>query len=383
MPESAAIGAEESTNQSVFRLSLKDFRGFARLDLSLDPRPVVLSGPNGAGKTNLLEALSLLGPGRGLRGARLRELDRHGTSGWTISAIVDTPTGPCEITTHRSGNGLRERREINLDGNPVRGQAALAEVINVLWLVPSMDRLFCDRAAARRRFLDRLVYGLDPHHARRLAEYEQALRGRARLLRSGFRDLTWLAALERTMAEKGIAVAASRRATVTRLRRTLAADSGPFPSAGVSLTGQVDDWLDEVPAVDAEARLEECLAASRNRDAETGGAAQGAHKSDLTVRHLAKDLPAESCSTGEQKVLLIAVFLAGARLLADQRGAHPLLLLDDPAAHLDRYHRDALFEAIAGLGGQAWLTGTDRELFLPFGNGAQFLTLQQGVVHRD
>ena len=366
---------------AISRMTLKDFRGFSDLRLTFDARPVVLTGANGAGKTNLLEAVSMLGPGRGIRGARLDCLDRHGThdsQGWALTAYVNTPRGACEISTWRRD----ERRKITIDGQSAKSQAALAENLNILWLVPSMDRLFVDRASARRRFLDRLVLGIDAQHARRLSAYERAMRDRARLLRSGAdrADRTWLAVLESTMAGQGIAVAAARRTTVSKLLRILASDPGPFPVAEVSLNGRISTWLDDMPAVDAETRFAESLAESRWRDAETGGASEGPHRDDLSVR---KDgLRAEDCSTGEQKSLIISVFLAGARLLLSESGQHPILLLDDAGAHLDRDHRAALFEALTRFGGQTWLSGTDRVHFTHFGDWAQFLDIQRGSVRR-
>lgn len=366
---------------AITHITVKDFRCFGYLQLTFDGRPVVLTGANGAGKTNFLEAVSMLGPGRGIRGARLDCLDRHGThdsQGWAITAHVNTSHGACEISTWRKD----ERREIMIDGQNAKSQAVLSENLNVLWLVPSMDRLFVDRASARRRFLDRLVLGIDAQHARRLSAYERAMRDRARLLRSGVdrADRTWLSVLESTMAGQGIAVAAARRTTVSKLLRILKSDPGPFPAAEISLSGRIAAWLDDMPAVDAEARLADSLAESRWRDAETGGASEGPHRDDFSV---CKDgLPAEDCSTGEQKSLLISVFLAGARLLLNESGRHPILLLDDAGAHLDSDHRTALFEAMTRLGGQTWLSGTDRAHFSHFGDWAQFFEFNRGNVRR-
>ena len=366
---------------SVTRLVLNDFRNFPNVELSLDSRPVVLTGANGAGKTNLLEALSMLAPGRGLRGARLQDLDRNDTiraMGWALSARLSSPFGPCEIRVRRQ----EQRRDVTIDDQGVKSQSALAENLSVLWLVPSMDRLFADRASARRRFLDRIVFGIDARHAQRLSAYERALRERAQLLRSGASraDRTWLAALERNMGEQGIAVAAARRATVSRLRRILEIDSGPFPTADVVLSGQVCDWLDEMPAVDAEARLAASLAETRVRDGESGGASIGPHRDDLIV--CKGSLPAVHCSTGEQKSLVISVFLAGARLLSSESSRQPIILLDDAGAHLDSDHRAALFDALTEFGGQAWLTGTDRTQFDGFGCNAQFFTVSRGIIDR-
>ncbi len=365
---------------AVSRLTLTDFRCFARVELATDARPVVLTGPNGAGKTNLLEAISLLTPGAGLRGARINDLRRRDAASgarWAVAARVEGLRGA--VTVGTGAARAEGRRVVRIDGRPVRGQAALAEAVSALWLTPAMDRLFVDGAAVRRHFFDRLVLGFDPGHAERLAAYERALRARARLLRDGG-DAAWLTALESAMAGNGVAVTAARRGALRRLEPALVAGVGPFPGAEVALEGAVEADLAAMPAVDAEVRLAESLAASRAHDAHAGGAAHGPHRSDLRVRHRANGMPASQCSTGEQKALLIAVVLAAARAQAAERGAAPLLLLDEVAAHLDEDHRGALFEAIGGTGAQAWLTGTDRGVFAALGGRAQYFALRGGRV---
>ena len=380
---SVALEADAASAIAVSRLTLTDFRCFAKAALSLDGRPVVLTGPNGAGKTSVLEALSLLTPGPGLRGARLADIARRAagdSAGWAVAAEAEGFLGPTSI-----GTGVvpgEARRVVRIDGRPAKGQAALADVLSALWLTPAMDRMFNDGASSRRRFFDRLVFGFDPGHASRLAAYERALRERARLLRDGAGavDAAWLVALESRMAETGIAVAAARRTTVRRLAADPAQGAGPFPGAILGFEGGVEALLDDMPALDAEAWIAEALAGSRGHDARTGGASHGPHRSDLAVRHKASGAPAAHCSTGEQKALLIAVVLATARLQARLRGAAPLLLLDEVVAHLDAGHRAALADEIAGLGAQAWLTGTDRVAFEPFGARAQYVAVEAATV---
>ncbi len=363
---------------AVRRLTLTRFRGYESARLEPDRRPVALIGPNGAGKTNLLEAVSFLAPGRGLRGARLAEIERIGSpagSAWAVAATLDTPNGVVEIGTGREPHepsaqrrtADRDRRLVRIDGHPAKGQTALAEHVAVVWLTPAMDRLFLEGSGGRRRFLDRLVFGFDPAHAGRLSRYEHTLRERARLLRDGCFDAGWLGGLEDQMATTGVAVAAARREAVQRLRAACARAVGPFPGADLAVSGAVEEWLDQGPALAAEDRLRQSLRDSRRSDSDGGGAAVGPHKSDLSVRHAAKDMPAALCSTGEQKALLIAIVLANARLLAAERGAAPILLLDEVAAHLDADRRDALFGEILALGAQAWMTGTDLSVFAPFG----------------
>jgi len=348
----------------VTRLALTDFRNYRSERLDLAAGPVVLTGPNGAGKTNLLEAVSVLSPGRGLRNARLGDLDRRcgtdepETNGWAVAATIETERGAVRIGTGRDPAG-GERRVVRIDGETVRGQATLGEVIGVTWLTPQMDRLFIEGPSARRRFLDRLVLGFDPAHAARAAAYEHAMRERSRLLRDSnlsgkAADPAWLDALDETMAAQGVAVAAARRDAVER--------------------------LDEVPALAAEDRFKTALKDSRAADAISGGAGVGPHRSDLAVTHAEKGIPADSLSTGEQKALLISIILAHARLQRQTRGEPPLLLIDEVAAHLDVTRRTALFETLLGLESQVWLTGTDAALFAPLRGTARFLSVHDGIL---
>jgi len=379
---------------ALLRLDLSDFRCYARATIEVDARPVVATGPNGAGKTNLLEAISFLAPGRGLRHARLGAVDRRVTGeaaatpasrSWAVAARLARPEGAIEIGTGRDPAAERPRRAVKIDGAFVRGPAAFADLVGVLWLTPDMDRLFLDGPAERRRFLDRLVYGFDPDHAARVAAYDHALRERARLLRDarGAGEAGWLTVLEAQMAARGVAIAAARRELVARLDIAIAAAVGRFPRPGLGVEGAVEQWLDAMPALAAEEALRDRLAAARRRDAETGGAAWGPHRSDFAVTHLGRGLPAAECSTGEQKALLISVVLAQARLQAAVRGAPPVLLLDEVAAHLDAARRAALFDEILALGAQAWLTGTDEALFAPLGDDAQFLRVRDAAIARS
>ena len=364
---------------AVTRLTLTDFRTFPDLRLAADARCAVLTGPNGAGKTNLLEALSFLAPGRGLRSARLPEATRHGAAGgWSVAATLANAAGAVEVATGLAGAGASERRVVKIDARPVRGQATLAEVLSVIWLTPRMDRLFGDAAQARRRFLDRLVFAFDPGHAQRVASYERTVRERTRLLKDGSNDAAWLGALEATLAQLGVAISAARRDAVARLAAGLATQATAFPRAAVSAVGTVEAWLDAGPAVEVEGKICAALRDARGRDAVTGGAAVGPHRSDLAVRHVERDIEAAQASTGEQKALLIAIILASARVQAALRGATPVLLLDEVAAHLDGARREALFDEICALRAQAWLTGTDRSVFAGLDGRAQFASVGDG-----
>jgi DNA replication and repair protein RecF len=390
--EGAAGGlAPASGAVAVRRLVLTDFRGYGAARLQVSAVPVVLFGPNGAGKTNLLEALSFLAPGRGLRRARLGEIDRRlrtpeGALGepaggaWAIHASLETPVGALEIGTGREASQTSERRVLLIDGESAKSQAALARHLGVVWLTPAMDRLFVEGGSARRRFLDRLVYGFDAEHAQRVSAYEQAMRERARLLRDGPLDASWLTALEGTMAETGIAIAAARRETVARLDQASAEAIGPFPATRLALTGEIEALLERLPALGAEDEMRTRLKELRRQDAESGTTLLGPHRSDLVVRHAITGMPAAEGSTGEQKALLIAIVLAHARLQAALRDRAPLLLLDEVAAHLDPARRGALFGEILRLGGQAWLTGTDAALFEGLRGRAQFFSVADAAL---
>lgn len=334
----------------IARLSLTDFRNHADSVIAAPPGFVVLAGDNGAGKTNVLEALSLLAPGRGLRRASLSDMARQGGGGGfgvaaTLADGVTIGTG-----TQRDAP---ERRIVRVDGVATPA-TALAERLSILWLTPAMDRLFVEPAGERRRFLDRLTLALAPGHAHHAARYEAAMRQRNRLLgEEGVADPEWLAALEARMVEHGAALDAERRATVAALSERLAGvESDAFPHADLAIEG----W-----AGTSEQLLRE-LATGRARDAAAGRTLAGPHRIDLAVTHREKDQPAALASTGEQKALLLGILLAHAELVADRTGRPPVLLLDEVAAHLDPLRRHALFDRLAGRG-QVWMTGTEARLF--------------------
>ena len=370
------------------RIVLTQFRSYERAEIVVDARPVVLTGANGVGKTNLLEAISLMTPGRGLRSAPLPEIARRTPSGapvaWAVAAEVSTSAGFRDIGTGRDPvnmvGSMRERRLVRVDGENCKSQQALAEVFSAIWLTPQMDGILRDSASGRRKFLDRLVLGFDPAHAGNTSANDHALRERSRLLKAGNPDQAWLSTLEDRMARHGVAIAVARREITERLIEACAETVGDFPIAGLALEGAVETWLNEKPALIVEEDLRRCLADCRAKDAVTGGATWGPHKSDLAVHHVEKDMPAALCSTGEQKSLLLSIVLAHARLVMLERGAPPLLLLDEVVAHLDETRRHSLFEEIIHLRCQAWMTGTDAEVFSSLGSKAQHLTIKDGAV---
>lgn len=365
------------------RLTVTDFRSYARAEIDFDGRPAALSGANGAGKTNILEAISLIGPGRGVRGARLDELPRiDGGGGWAVSARVDD--GEDE---RRFGVGAvasnPARRVCRIDDRDASGPGAFADHLRFMWLTPAQDRLFMEGASDRRKFLDRMTLAHDPAHGRRSTAYEQAMRQRQRLLEDGARDDNWLSAVENQMAEAGVAIAAARRAMVSRLEAAeVTSEDSVFPDADLALEGELETALKSAPRKDIEQEFIETLRACRRRDAEAGRALTGPHRSDLAVTHRAKGRPARLCSTGEQKALLIGLVLANARALSLSDPNAPLiLLLDEIAAHLDEGRRAALFSILDDLGFQAFMTGTDKSLFEAWGSRAQHFDVSGGAVH--
>ncbi len=367
------------------RLRLQDFRSWASLDAAFAAPIVAIAGENGVGKTNLLEAISLLGPGRGLRGARMGELGRRADGAprpWAAAGRFATPAGTFDLGTGSDPEGGSDRRVFRLDGQPVRTQSDLADRVAAVWLTPQMDRLFQEGASGRRRFLDRLAWALEPSHAREVAAHDNAMAQRNRLLADGRGDARWLAGLEDAMARHAVSVTAARRSLAARLNAVLAAGTatGAFPAARMDLDDPIAAALADQPALAVEESLREALAADRRRDAAAGGAARGAHRADMTLVHLAKAQPAALCSTGEQKALLVSTVLAHAALIAQARGFAPLLLLDEVAAHLDQARREALFAALLALPAQAFLTGTEPEVFSPLRGAADIFLATAGKL---
>ncbi len=362
-------------------LKLHNFRCYPNAALEdLSSGLVVLHGSNGAGKTNVLEAVSLLSPGRGLRGAKNLEIQCQGEGQpWAVAASAQTDYGPVQL-----GTGLdskTEKRVVRINGENARGQNALAEHLACVWLTPQMDRLFLDSSGHRRRFLDRLIFAFDPGHSGRVSRYENAMRQRSKLLQDGGADPAWLEGLEAQMAETACAISAARLDFVGRLQAAChKAESEYFPRAHLQATGTIEELLENSSALEVEEMFKYQLQKSRETDAVRGGAATGPHKSDLSVRYAAKNMAADQCSTGEQKALLIGIIMAHAQLIAAERGAPPILLLDEVAAHLDENRRAGLYDLLIELGGQVWLTGTDENLFAAIEGRAQFFEVREAQI---
>jgi DNA replication and repair protein RecF len=398
---------------AVTRLTLRHYRNYtdARIDLvtagsaggdaESDLEPIVLHGPNGAGKTNLLEALSYLAAGRGLRGAKLADVAaRHGDGSWSVAARVHGMGGPSEISTgltsglttaSASDNGSNEapgmdRRLVRIDGKRASGPAALAQILPMIWLTPGMDRIFIEGASGRRRFFDQIVCGLNPDHGRLIGTYERALRERMKIMvdAGGRGDGSWLSALEKRMAQTGVAIAAARLDTLSELQaHILSQPESAFPKSSLALKGLLEGLLGTTSALEAEEAFMAQLKAARADDFAAGRTKLGPHRSDLLVHHLGNDIAASFCSTGEQKALLVGIVLADAHMQKALRGAAPILLLDEISAHLDERRRAALFDELSRLKSQAWLSGTDEALFCPLKGRARFLRVEEGRISGD
>ncbi|MFY8114644.1 MAG: DNA replication/repair protein RecF [Rhabdaerophilum sp.] len=365
----------------ILRLRLQDFRSYARLDLPLGAVMTAFCGPNGAGKTNLLEAISLLSPGRGLRRATLPALARReGPGAFSVLADLETETGPLLLATGL--NPGEPGRECRIDREPVNSAMRFLDHLTLLWLTPDQDGLFRGPAGDRRRFLDRLVLAVDSAHGSRVSAFETALRHRNRLLEEGGGP-RWLDAIEQEIVELGTAVAAARAETVARLDALAERDAplmAPFPFARLSLEGELEQRLGAMTASAVEDWYRAALREGRSRDRAAGRTLIGPQASDLGVVHGPKGEPAASCSTGEQKALLLGLVLAQARLIAQMRGQAPMLLIDEVAAHLDGERRAALYRILRMLGGQVFLTGTDPLLFEALGDGTSLMMVQDGQV---
>lgn len=375
----------------VARLRLTHFRSYPSAELRTEADTVVLVGPNGAGKTNVLEALSLLAPGRGLRRAALEEFPtRMGDTpgeGWAVAAALEGPTGEILLGTGQETGGSAETRgrRCRIDGEPVGSAAAFSDHLRVIWLTPEMDGLFTGPPAERRRFLDRLVLAVDAEHGTRVNALERALRARNRLLEVVRTDPRYLDAVEQELALLAVSVAAARLETVRRLAAGVAAgrdDASLFPWATLVLDGEIERDLARLPATAVEDAYRVKLREARPRDRAAGRTLEGAHLSDLLVGHGPKSMPAARGSTGEQKALLIGLILAHARLVAEMAGMSPVMLLDDVVAYLDPARREALYATLAALGGQVWMTGADPAAFSALPPGADRFAVSPGALAR-
>jgi len=367
----------------VRRLTVSNFRNYRAATLEAGSRPIVLHGPNGAGKTNLIEAISFLAPGRGLRRATLEEVAcNEGDGSWAVSTEVEGALGLATLGTgieRIAEDGAPAQRKYRIDRESVGTAAAFSDHVRIIWMVPAMDSLFTGAPAERRRFLDRLATAIDSEHSSRVNAFERALRSRNRLLEEPRPDAHWLDAVEHETAELAVAVASLRAETVGRLRAALSARAqSAFPPADIALDGWMESLLPSEPAVFVEERYREKLRENRGRDAAAGRTLDGPHLTDLAIVYAQKGIVAADASTGEQKALLIGLVLAHARLIAEMTGAAPILLLDEVVAHLDPSRRMALHGELAQLGAQVWMTGADPALFVEIEGQATLVEVHSG-----
>jgi DNA replication and repair protein RecF len=374
------------TAARICRLTLTNFRNYHAASLAVGSKTIVLVGPNGAGKTNLIEAISFLAPGRGLRRANLDEVAfAEGDGSWAVAAEAEGALGLATLGTgieRAAEDGAASNRKYRIDREPIGSAAAFADHVRVVWLVPAMDTLFVGAPSERRRFLDRLTLAVDAEHSSRVNALERSLRSRNRLLEESRPDAHWLDAVEHETAEIAVAVAGQRVETVRRLERVLAVRSGSaFPPAEIALDGWMETLMADHPAAEIEERYRAVLRDNRARDAAAGRTLDGPHLTDLKVVYADKGITAADASTGEQKALLIGLILAQARLIAEMTGFAPILLLDEVVAHLDPARRAALHLELAQLGAQTWMTGADPALFAEIETGATMIEVVAGQLH--
>ena len=371
------------------QLKLTAFRNYASLAVDFAPKHVVLTGPNGAGKTNLMEAVSFLSPGRGLRRAQLADVAKTGTQdGFAIHATLERDGESYSIGTGTAFGEAGQRR-LRINGTNAKSADELLDLCRIIWLTPSMDGLFTGPASDRRRFLDRMVLAIDPAHGRRAADYEKAMRQRNRLLEDPANSQTdaWLAATEAQVAALGSAIIAARQELAGLLAAIIADkrdEDDPFPTAALAIEGELEEAArDGMSAGEIEDRLIADYRDGRYRDRAAGRTLTGPHRAEFAIRHEEKDMPAALCSTGEQKALLVGLVLAHAALTRTVSGMAPIMLLDEIAAHLDPARRAALFDRIGAVGGQAFMTGTDRSLFSALDERAQYFRVENGALTRE
>jgi len=364
-------------------IKLGNYRNYKDLSLKLGASPVVLTGANGSGKTNILEAISLLSPGKGFRKIKLNDADmiQGGKTvlPWSISAVVNKGFEEFQIGTGRE-LVTDSKRIVKIDGDIVKNQAELTSIFSVMWLTPQMDGLFIGSSSDRRKFLDRLVYNFDPEHASRIYSYEYTMRERAKIIQQPSYDPSWVSVLEEKMAQRAVSIAAARIDTVEHIQAVINEFKTAFPKADIDVQGGVERIMLENSALQAEEILKKQLYESRAMDSRTGRTSVGTHRSDFIAFHNEKCMPAASCSTGEQKALLLSIILAEARAKALWKGSVPVLLLDEVVAHLDEKRRASLFEEIFSMQAQVWMTGTDEELFKEIRDKAQFFDVSDGTV---
>lgn len=391
----ADSGTETQTktkNLSVKKLSLCNFRNYSELSFISSGESLIITGNNGAGKTNLLEAVSMLVPGRGIRNAKLSDIDRKpstinyepstifSSSPWSVYAEIETSDDVVAIGTGRDPDSRREKRIVKINTEKQKSQAAMSEYFAVCTLTPKSDQILSEGASSRRNWLDKIAMGFYPEHARHLAIYSHAKSERGRIISRNNYDSEWADVLERRMAEQAVAIADARVETIEHLQKAINIRESHFPKPELSVSGLVEEAVTKMPALHAEEMLKEKLKHTRETDRISGRTSFGVHKSDFLVLHTGKNMPAEQCSTGEQKALVLAITLATAKARKDWRGAAPVMLLDEIASHLDEWKRAEFFSELDDISTQSWMTGTDISFFKDFRGKKRFLTVENSKI---
>lgn len=369
-------------NYHILNLSLNNFRSYSTLKLDTSKAPVVITGHNGAGKTNILEAISLLAPGKGLRGAKLKEFDNiYEQRPWTISALVGSGENQHRIGTSREeGQESSNKRIIKIDYETKNKSAELGSVFSLIYMVPNMDHTFTSGNSIRREFLDNITSIFDQHHHKRLGIYERYMRERRKILKTRRFDSHWLSSVENTMAEQAVIIGSSRKQVFQHIDKSIKTSDYPFPKANISVRGFIEDALDELPALQVEELFRRKLEETREMDFFSGKTNFGPHRSDLMVFHTQKGVLAENCSTGEQKLLLLSIILGSSLARYDWFGACPALLLDEIIAHLDEKNRHNLLSEIVNSGIQAWMTASEPSFFEKFHEKMQFFAVKNSTI---
>lgn len=365
---------------SINSLKLFNFRNYTSLELNTSSAPVVLTGSNGAGKTNILEAISFLAPGRGFRGSKLIDVDNKKTGqSWAVHASINNGEMQTEIGTGRVSDENVDKRVVKIDGEFKRNHADLAANFSLIFLTPQMDNIFIEGTTSRREFLDRTTFLFEPEHAKRLAEYEKLMKNRRKLIKQNNYDEEWAFSLEKIMSELAVVIAEGRTKTINLLT-SMSSNKTPFPMPLLSIKGSMEEMLEKIPALQAEEIYQKKLKEYRDIDRLSGRTNFGVHRTDFNVKHAEKSMPAEICSTGEQKALLISIILAATRARREWFGLSPVVLLDEVVAHLDEERRHFLLSEIMDMKVQAWMTGVDKEFFKNFSKKMQFFTVQNGNI---
>jgi DNA replication and repair protein RecF len=373
------------TKLIINQIKLSNFRNYSFLDVCFEDKPIVITGQNGSGKTNMLEAISLLTPGRGIRNATIGAVSKYdSTSGaslpWSVYAEISTPEGGITIGTGKDANSDTDKRLIKINGTAVSNQSELGQYFSVCSLTPDMDQTFTEGTTSRRNYLDKLTTLFYPDHSRQLSIYNHARSERAKLLATNKADPIWLNTIERRMSEQAIAIAAARLEVISQLQHAIDTHTSSFPKAKLSIQGYVEEALTQNKAIEAEQKLQEKLKSTRPEDKQSGRTMFGTHRSDFSAIHSIKNMPAQLCSTGEQKALLLSITMATIRARKSWTGTAPVLLLDEVVAHLDEQKRGEFFNELLALGTQTFLTGTDTVLFNELNGKSQFLTVDNGYI---